>query len=338
MKKLFDPLSLKFAPEKYFQDPNMAKIYEESMIEAMTGTDNGDFKLVKVMEKMKEKQVLGYEYHVYEGEDVRPRGVCQSLPSQQYKNLPYGDVVSCNGQLKYKNTLGWIYWSMAGTNGERTLENFCDALTFVESDHFQVWALRKTYQMSGRPLNSIKVTPVDGKLSEEYLCKEISGEYKNSNSFASQPCKTLICDKFFYLLPYRTFTRLSDSAGSLPLKNSIWPKQLSENLHYQIKEHPEVALSCTTKEDYDFHVQQTYEALAEYPLHASYFKKRFDKPKSIAKYKIMKVRVSLSTILSSNSESLDSSNESFMPTVTMGIMAPDICMYDLTKCNDEWVL
>ena len=75
MKKLFDPLSLKFAPEKYFQDPNMAKIYEESMIEAMTRTDIGDFKLVKVMEKMKQKQVLGYEYHIYEGENVRPRGV-----------------------------------------------------------------------------------------------------------------------------------------------------------------------------------------------------------------------------------------------------------------------
>ena len=116
-----------------------------------------------------------------------------------------------------KNTLAWICWSMAGTNGERTLENFCDALTLVESDHFQVWALRKTYQMSGCPLNSIKVITLNRKLSEDYLRKEIPGEY-NSNSFASQPCKTLICDKFFYLLPYRTFARLSDSVGSLSLK------------------------------------------------------------------------------------------------------------------------
>jgi len=48
------------------------------------------------------------------------------------------------------------------------------------------------------------------------------------------------------------------------LKSSIWPKQIGENLHFQIKEHPEAALNCMTKEDYDFHVQQTYEALAEY--------------------------------------------------------------------------
>jgi len=92
-----------------------------------------------------------------------------------------------------------------------------------------------------------------------------------------------------------------------------------------------------TKEDYDYHVQQTYEALAECPLHAAYFKKWFDKPKSIAKYEIMKVMGSLCTISSSNSESLNSSNESFMPTVTMGIMTPEIHMHELTKRNNEWV-
>ena len=131
------------------------------------------------MNKMKEKLPSGYKYHVYHGDDHRPRGVWQSLPSQQYKNIRFGDVVSCDGQLKYKNTLGWIYWSMSGTNGEKKLENFCDSLTLVECDHFQVWAIRKTYETSGRPLNTIKVIAVDGKLSEEYLRTQIPGKYPN---------------------------------------------------------------------------------------------------------------------------------------------------------------
>ena len=94
------------------------------MIEALAGTYDDHFKVVQVMNKMKEKLPAGYEYYVYHGEDHRPRGVWQSLPSQQYKNIRFGDVVSCDGQLKYKNSLGWIYWSMSGTNGEKSLRTF----------------------------------------------------------------------------------------------------------------------------------------------------------------------------------------------------------------------
>jgi len=112
------------------------------------------------------------------------------------------------------------------------------------------------------------------------------------------------------------------------LKNSIWPKQLGENLYNHIKEHPKSALNCTTKEEFEYHVQQTYIVLSSYPLHVAYFKKWFDKPKSIAKYEIIKNCGSLCTISSSNSESLNSSNKSFMPTKTMGIMTPEVhtCM------------
>ena len=62
---------------------------------------------------------------------------------------------------------------------EKKIENFCDSLTLVECNHFQVWAIRKTYETSGRPLNTIKVIAVDGKLSEEYLRAQIPGKYPN---------------------------------------------------------------------------------------------------------------------------------------------------------------
>jgi len=63
----------------------------------------------------------------------------------------------------------------------------------------------------------------------------------------------------------------------------------------------------------------------------------FNNPKSIAKYEIIKVRGPLCTIVSSNSESLHSSNESFMPATPWGIMTPDNHMHELTKRNNEWI-
>ena len=81
MKRLFDLLSMAHAPENYYQDSVMSKIYAESMIEALAGTDDNHFKVVQVMNKTKEKLPARYEYHVYHREDHRPRGVWQSLPS-----------------------------------------------------------------------------------------------------------------------------------------------------------------------------------------------------------------------------------------------------------------
>ena len=46
------------------------------------------------------------------------------------------------------------------------------------------------------------------------------------------------------------------------LKDSIWKTQLGESLYLQIKEHPEAALNCETKEEYDFHVKETHKALS----------------------------------------------------------------------------
>ena len=75
VRRLFDLSSMEHAPENYYQDPIMPEIYAESTIEALAGTDNNHFKVVQVMNKMKEKLPAGYEYHVYHGEYHRPRGV-----------------------------------------------------------------------------------------------------------------------------------------------------------------------------------------------------------------------------------------------------------------------
>ena len=221
VRRLFDLSSMEHAPEKYYQDPVMSEIYAASIIEALAGTGNNHFKVVQVMNKMKEKLLVGYKYHVYKGEDHRPRGVWQSSPSQQYKYIRFGDVVACDGQLKCKNSLGWIYWSMSGTNGEK-LENFCDALTLVECDHFQVWAIRKTYETSDRPLNTIKVIAMDGKLSEEYLRSEIPG--KNTRHITC----IYISQAYYPPIFFRTSPDCLIVRDHYHLKSSIWPKQLGE--------------------------------------------------------------------------------------------------------------
>ena len=53
------------------------------------------------------------------------------------KNIRFGDVVSCDGQLKYKNSLGWIYWSMAGTNGEKNLRTFATPWLWLNATTFK---------------------------------------------------------------------------------------------------------------------------------------------------------------------------------------------------------
>jgi len=87
----------------------------------------------------------------------------------------YPVMVNLNTRTLWAGFIGPCQVQMAKKN----LENFCDSLTLVECDHFQVWAIRKTYETSGRPLNTIKVIAVDGKLSEEYLRVQIPGKYPN---------------------------------------------------------------------------------------------------------------------------------------------------------------
>jgi len=121
------------------------------------------------------------------------------------------------------------------------------------------------------------------------------------------------------------------------LKNAIWPKQLGDYLYNSIKEHPEAALHSFTKEDFEYHCQKTYDALAQFPEHIDYFKRYFKNTKSIAKYEIMKIRGSLCTVASSNAEATHSSNESHHPTKLMGIMSPEEHLLQLIKRNDEWI-
>ena len=107
---------------------------------------------------------------------MRPMGVIQMTPYQKMMDLRYGDVCACDAQMKYRNSLGWIYWSCSGSNNNNKLNNFCDALTLQETDHFLAFALRARCEMSGRPLSSLRVIAVDGKMSEEYLRSHLPGK------------------------------------------------------------------------------------------------------------------------------------------------------------------
>ena len=175
LKRIFEPSSMEIAPENIFEDPVMALAFEEAMIETLIGSDPSSFELIKIMERVKSAQPDGYDYRVYRGEDGRPRGVIQMTASQKMNDLRYGDIGAVDVQHKYKNSLGWVYWSMTSTNNNKKITNFCDSLTLSETDHFQAFALRAKCEMSGRPISSIKVIPVDGKTSEDYLRKALPG-------------------------------------------------------------------------------------------------------------------------------------------------------------------
>ena len=126
-------------------------------------------------------------------------------------------------------------------------EQTANALTISKTDHFQVWALRITNEISGRPLNTIKLIAVDGKLSEEYIRREILSEHKTEHH------TTYV----IIILFLTTFANLSKALSPdclivrdyYHLKNSIWPKQLRDTLYNQIKAHPESALNSKEKKN-----------------------------------------------------------------------------------------
>ena len=176
LRRLFDPSSLEVAQENVFDDPVMAKIYEEAMVDQLIGDDPNDFALRSICEAIKTTQNNGYDYRIYYGEDGRPRGVIQMTPAQRQKCQRYGDVMGIDAQLKRRNRLGWIYFSATGTNNNKKINNFIDSLTLSETDHFSVFAVRSMCSMAGRPLSTIKFIGVDGKANEIYLRKNLPGE------------------------------------------------------------------------------------------------------------------------------------------------------------------
>ena len=176
LRKIFDPSSLEVAQENVFDDPIMANIYEEAMIEVLTGDDSKEFALKSIMENIKSTQKNGYDYRIYYGDDGRPRGVLQMTPAQRNNFQRYGDVMSMDAQHKRRNRLGWIYFSASTTNNNNKIVNFCDCLTLSETDHFSVFAIKSICEMGGRNVSFIKYLGVDGKANETYIRSNLKCE------------------------------------------------------------------------------------------------------------------------------------------------------------------
>ena len=239
LRRAFEPASMEVAPENIYNDPAMAKIFEEAIIEIFMGDDPNEFELVRIMELVKKSQPNGYDYRVYRGVDGRPRGVIQMTPFQKKSDIRYGDVLSMDAQLKYRNTLGWVYWSMTGTNNFNTIANSCDSLTIAETDHFQAFAIRAKAEMSGRPLSSQKIIAVDGKTDMNYIRQQIPGKFDNNfNNYGSS----------ILYSPIHLVSELPPAPHCLiirdhyHLKNHIFPKAVGDALWDSIKEHPLAAL------------------------------------------------------------------------------------------------
>ena len=136
-----------------------------------------EFAILKVMQKVKECQTLGYDYHVFtHTSDSRPPGVLHMTPYQIKSFIRYEDVLAINGQAKRKNTFGWSYCGTGGKNNNNKLVNFNDNLVLAEGTEFFTFILRSMCRISGRPLHTIKIITVDGKLKEDLFRRLLPGQ------------------------------------------------------------------------------------------------------------------------------------------------------------------
>ena len=98
-------------------------------------------------------------------------------------------------------------------------------------------------------------------------------------------------------------------------------------------------MNCSTKKEYDTHVENVHEAFDAYPEFVEYFRNNyFSKPESIAKWSIMKIRGGMLTISSAAVEQSHASNEAVLPTKLMDIVSPEnSCLrwYDVLKTGSE---
>ena len=182
MKRVFEPDSLEQIPEHFDSDPVFAEIWRKSMQEVLVGIGRDpteEFAILKVMRKVKECQPLGYDYRVFtHSSDSRPSGVLHMTPYQIKSFIRYGDVLSIDGQAKRKNTFGWSYCGTGGKNNNNELVNFNDNLVLAEGTEFFAFILRAMCEISGRPLHTIKIITVDGKLEEDLFRRLLPGQYR----------------------------------------------------------------------------------------------------------------------------------------------------------------
>ena len=159
---MFHTSSLENAPQNWDSDPIYAKVYQQCLMEVLSSDDSGgSFPIVKVMEKVKAAQPNGYDYAVYTSALGQPVGLMQMVPAQKVACLRFGDIIAIDSQDKTKTTYGWVGTFPSGWNGNKKLQNFCDAISLEATDRWFAWVLENMCRMSGRPLGSIKIIPCD---------------------------------------------------------------------------------------------------------------------------------------------------------------------------------
>ena len=185
INRVFHPNSLEVAPQDWDNDPTFAKVYKDAMMEVLSG-DGLDcaFPIFRIMNHIKSSQIKGYDYRVYTSNTCgRPQGIMHMLPAMVQAFIRYGDVIALDVQNRAKNTYGWNGCFPSGTNNNKKLQNFCDSLTLVEEDRFYAWIVRSMCDISGRPLQTIKIIAIDGRLSEVPFRKHLPGKFRQSSCF-----------------------------------------------------------------------------------------------------------------------------------------------------------
>jgi hypothetical protein len=177
IRKVFHVNSLENAPEDWDSDPILADIYKNAMMDVLSG-DDVSFPLARIMEKIKEAQTKGYDYRIFlDSDSRRPQGVMHMVPAMIKAFLRYGDICALDVQARHKNTYGWSGCFPSGTNNNNKLQNFCDALAISETDEFYAWVLTSMCDISQRPIESIKIISVDGKLSVPLFMSHVPSEF-----------------------------------------------------------------------------------------------------------------------------------------------------------------
>lgn len=174
-QQIFDKDSLENAPVDWDKNPVFAKIFKQSMMDVCSGDDPNEFRLAKLMKNVKLKLQSGYDFKIYHGPNGRPSGVMQMTPYQCHNFRRFGNVISCDMQLKRKNTMGWGGCFPAGKNNDNKLVNFADGLAYEELDQYTAFILRTISVQSRVPLQTLIIMTVDCKLEIPKFRQRVPG-------------------------------------------------------------------------------------------------------------------------------------------------------------------
>ena len=82
LRRTFNPDSLEKAPENWDADPKFAIVFKDAMREVLSGDGTESmFPIIKIMERIKHAQKVGYAYRVMNKNNYRPEAVMHMVPA-----------------------------------------------------------------------------------------------------------------------------------------------------------------------------------------------------------------------------------------------------------------